>query len=1255
MEFLVLDSPVPLIIGTPTLRHFNMNSDYASDTTQFQPKAALYMLRISHLLIDQWTERNKRENLHPIIATLVGQTPKKSRKAPLSAAFNKDEEENRAKNFMRLSENDPNVVQYSDLAATWHQNPPDSIEPDPLNPQYDGATSEEMRPERFPPELWRLVSSVDKPLVKEWWINYSEEEINKNIEDLTDNLHICKQRPNQRPYFLAQAIAHMRAFFHPGGGVKRIPGEDFDIKLTDYTPIVSRARKRTTMMEAFLEVKITDLAYKTYIDKSRSEWGQPILLVSNEPNIKAFISKHGDNTMAAIRDQKNKTEVLALYRLTMDLRELNKRTVVERWPMPNIQDEINEFAGCHHICTADIGEAFFMVNMKEESRYMTAFSTKLGHFQWCVMIMGATNAARFLCKIMQKWLRDRPPGVGNYMDDLFANAQKFFETLEQMRYMYLKVKDMQICLKLSKVYVNMCKARVLGHVISYGGFRVPDPKLIEKVTSLAERLYTKEEVSSFLGLIGYMRDYIPHLADVARPLEEIRQQAGNMANWTDSVHGEAIRALKRVLIHPTYLALYDPHRKVRLLVDSSTAHSCGCVATQYYGNDKEAAYKSTSTMGWRVFGYHSEKITLPTTSPIKGAGDTWYAPCTEMYGLHSAVKHFENELDNGIPFQVVMDAQGIVFLLKATASTANKVIAKMVLELQSKSFDVLFSKGSQHIQADAISRLLTFDDRQQQQLSDPRKWFGPVTKDDLDAIEGIVDTMTNKGQQMAEFDRQFKLTSEIYRKGRLALAERDYLLEGEDHLDLADPLPVDFPPQEDIYINAMSARLAWCHDQENGDFNRLPGDTSRLYIYPNPPIHTTAGLHFAPEDNMRVIMGETKEGEEEIAYQEALYDPHQANKEAVAVETSRRRSTYIGSGTRIQRAFSAVKALTRRYSDKTEVIGEISQALLQGSAVGNGSEAGTSSDGSQESSDTEYEDWYKKLEVYEAIPDRRVVRLDESEEANRYQSKEYDPFDTKLVEIDNSDGSADTWRLHTNLVTQEAVLLPQRAGPSLIFNPVLTRSTANTSTTQEEHTPAAALEAPQGPAGPAEPPLILPRRPHYRPGTQRAAEEKEERERTLRATPAREERTEAVRVRTDPQQYPEPTTERTAIERYHKVKAALTLQKNRLLAIEAEMRAEGLRPPRAGGHQPVTHRAGHQRDRDAEERRARVTDGECRADTARNVIGRRYVDPTDEELYEVTDIKYLPDIDKVVANRKPADAVHGSELDELPYLVARMV
>ena len=89
-------------------------------------------------------------------------------------------------------------------------------------------------------------------------------------------------------------------------------------------------------------------------------------------------------------------------RLCIDYRELNKRTIKNKYLLPRIDDLFDQMKSARYFSRIDLQSGYHQLKVKKEYIPKTAFKTRYGHYEFLVMPFGVTNAPAVFMDLMNK-------------------------------------------------------------------------------------------------------------------------------------------------------------------------------------------------------------------------------------------------------------------------------------------------------------------------------------------------------------------------------------------------------------------------------------------------------------------------------------------------------------------------------------------------------------------------------------------------------------------------------------------------------------------------------------------------------------------------------------------------------------------------------------------------------------------------------------------------------------------------------------
>lgn len=232
----------------------------------------------------------------------------------------------------------------------------------------------------------------------------------------------------------------------------------------------------------------------------------------------------------------------------MDYRQLNSNTIKNKYPIPIIEDLLDELFGAKVFSKIDLRSGYHEIRMKEDDIQKTAFTTHLGHFEYVVMPFGLTNAPATFQSLMNTVLAQFLRKFALvFFDDILIYSKSLSDHIIHLEAVLEVLRQNQLYAKLSKCTFRQDKIEYLGHVISSEGVAT-DPSKIEIIKQWPSPS-NPTQLRAFLGMTGYYRRFIQGYGIICKPLFKSLKKDG--FSWNNEKE-EAFQLLKKVMSSPQF-------------------------------------------------------------------------------------------------------------------------------------------------------------------------------------------------------------------------------------------------------------------------------------------------------------------------------------------------------------------------------------------------------------------------------------------------------------------------------------------------------------------------------------------------------------------------------------------------------------------------------------------------------------------------------------------------------------------------------
>ena len=145
------------------------------------------------------------------------------------------------------------------------------------------------------------------------------------------------------------------------------------------------------------------------------------------------------------------------HRFCVDYRDLNAVTKADTYPLPRIDDLLDQLGKSHYFSTLDLASGYWQIKVHPDSQEKTAFVTPQGLYKFRVMPFGLTNAPAVLQRLMQRVLMglntpEDKDFVAVYIDDVLVFSRTLEDHLKHLKLVIDRLQQAGLKLKPTKCH-----------------------------------------------------------------------------------------------------------------------------------------------------------------------------------------------------------------------------------------------------------------------------------------------------------------------------------------------------------------------------------------------------------------------------------------------------------------------------------------------------------------------------------------------------------------------------------------------------------------------------------------------------------------------------------------------------------------------------------------------------------------------------------------------------------------------------------
>ena len=273
-------------------------------------------------------------------------------------------------------------------------------------------------------------------------------------------------------------------------------------------------------------------------------------------------------------------------RFCIDYHKLNKVTKANTFPLPKIDDLLDQLGKSKYFSTLDLKSGYWQIKVHPSSQEKTAFTTHQGLFEFRVMPFGLMNASAAFQRLMQQVLmglntESAADFVAVYLDDILIFSETFQDHMKHLKTVLQRLNQVTLKLNLKKCYFGCQVVEYLEHILTPDGLK-PNPERIAAVRQFTTPDNVKR-VKQFLGLASFYRKFVLNFAKIAEPLHNLTRKNVPF-EWTATCQ-DSFNCLKKKLIEGPVL-VYPDFTKDFVLETDASIQGLGAILSQVQEDGK---------------------------------------------------------------------------------------------------------------------------------------------------------------------------------------------------------------------------------------------------------------------------------------------------------------------------------------------------------------------------------------------------------------------------------------------------------------------------------------------------------------------------------------------------------------------------------------------------------------------------------------------------------------------------------------------
>ena len=193
--------------------------------------------------------------------------------------------------------------------------------------------------------------------------------------------------------------------------------------------------------------------------------------------------------------------------LCVDYRQLNKLTILNKYPLPLMTELRERMAGATVFTKLDLKDGYQLIRIRKSDEWKTAFRTCYGHYEYKVMPFGLVNAPASFQAMINRILRELlDHRVVVYLHHILIYSKSLEEHEALIKQVLARLERHNLAISLKKSVFHVDTVKFLRYIIGKDGVTM-NKKKVESILSWKAPRSVKD-VQIFIGFANFYRRFI---------------------------------------------------------------------------------------------------------------------------------------------------------------------------------------------------------------------------------------------------------------------------------------------------------------------------------------------------------------------------------------------------------------------------------------------------------------------------------------------------------------------------------------------------------------------------------------------------------------------------------------------------------------------------------------------------------------------------------------------------------------------------